>query len=377
MKLSLPIHILTGMVFSCCAQSFCLGDSIALPGFGRPLIVDDVLIGFRTYKREVIGIKRETGEFLWRFGTSRPPFRLLEAGKDSVAAVQFDTISILDAQTGLRKATLHVDGFTFGVSSDRSVYCWNTNGAITSYDLLSGKELWRTTYGGENSNILYPQHAGNLILLASTAREGISTSGLGGAIRVSPVKNEIACLNATDGSELWNERISLSEGNQWLIHFVSNDESRTIWCTPNCLRILDSQTGEILLRWDSPFDISSATFWKEDRIVVYLGGIGAESQLLHIISVPEFDTVKRYTVNQTGVSRIETVSDVLLVSRLDQSVGVDLRNGITLWEKKGRRFAPYQGSLYFGGYHGGMNVLGVCDPTTGNEKVLYESSSKN
>jgi hypothetical protein len=188
--------------------------------------------------------------------------------------------------------------------------------------------------------------------------------------------NLIACLSATKGASLWKESVPLSNKGFGVHLQISAGKKWLLCTTDNALRLVDNTSGKVMRWWRSDEDVDGADFWGEELIAVCLGGIGAETRTIQILNISDFKLVSRFEVDAREVSATQVIGDVIILHSLYRNIGVDLRSQKLVWRKGQRHSTVKDGLLYFGEHVPNKRVLGVCDPKTGDDTVIYSETLK-
>lgn len=358
----------------------CSATSIVFPAFGAPLVMDDAIIVHHTYGEQVVCLDRASGVVRWRTKTKDPIWSIICMESNRVAAVCADKLVEIGTSRGKILKSEDVGGAFFGRTLDGNLLSITRGGNIlcSSAPLLTpGRRMWERRCGEKSSNVM-PGVADNFIFLALSPRE-ITEQWDGKSKSVMATgTNMIACLSAKTGSSLWTEPVPLSGNGLGVQLQVSVGRKWLLCTTDNDLRLLDRTSAAVINRWHSREEIDGADFYHDGQIAVCFEGIGETTKTIRIFDVPDFKPAGEFTVDATEVASTRVVGDVMVLSSLYRNIGVNLRTQKLLWQKGQRDCTEHDGLLYFGEHaDNNKRVLGVCDPQTGHDTIIYSEIIEN
>ena len=169
----------------------------------------------------------------------------------------------------------------------------------------------------------------------------------------------------------------LSKAGFGVVGQVIEGDKHLLCVTDNAIRVLDKATGNELRRYESSLDIDGADYWGSLRIAICLGGVGKGSRTIQVIDSADFRVLSEFKISKAEVAYVEVVGDVLLLGALYRNMGVDLLKEEVIWEVGQWHKRIHDNLIYYGKHHydedtkKGYRVLGVCDPVTGEQEILY------
>lgn len=344
----------------------CRANSIVFPAFDRPLVLGDRVIAHHTYGDHMVCIGKKDGTVLWRMKASTPIQRIYPTKSNHFLVVQNEKVSVIDSGSGHVVAAQNIPGSFFGCSGDDRLFYHRRNGMIRCRALDTGKEIWKFHCRERKSNIV-PLLLDDFVFLSVSPRRIVGAS-------ISKGVNQLICLSSKDGAKIWKESLPLSKAGFGVHSQVSSGPKWLLCTTDNVLRLLSKDSGKVLHQWNSEDDIDGAAFLSQDRVVVCLGGVGAKTRVIRVLNIPNFKLRSQFRVRAER-SSLRAVGDVLVLNSLYRSIGVNLVSERKIWEKGQRHYTVAEGMLYFGEHNNSqsdpLRVLGICDPKTGRDTVIY------
>ena len=372
MKMTM-IRALIGLL---AGHSVCMATSIVFPAFGTPLVTDDAIFAHHTYGERLVCLDRKSGAVRWQIKATAPIRSVCCVDSNRIAAVHADKLSMIDTSRGTNLKTHDIAGVLFGRSTDGNILSLTSNHTVVCSDHDTGRRIWKHQCREQNSNVMAKIVADDLIFLAFSPRsitrlwdkrEWVTMKGT----------NLVACLSAKAGTPLWREPVALSTKGFGVHLQISAGQKWLLCTTDNALRLLDRKSGKVLSRWRSEEDMDGADFWDDDLIAVCFGGIGANTRTIRILNAPDFTRIAEFAVDAIEVASVQVVGDVMVLHSLYRNIGVDLRSQKVIWRKGQRHYTVKNGLLYFGEHADKKRVLGVCDPKTGRDTVIYSEIVEN
>ena len=348
----------------------CMATSILFPAFNAPLITDNEIIAHHTYGKEIICLDKTSCIVRWKIYAKDPIQSIFRVDSNMIAVIHAETASIIDVSQGTTLKEMEIPGSMFGKSKDNHILSITIDDLLTCSDLNTGKLIWKRPCRVDKSNLM-PLIVDDLIFL-SYSPSTITTHSDSNGERVSiEGTNLIACHSAKDGTAFWREPVLLSNmGFAMLPQAVYS--SQWILCTAgNTLRLIDRVSGGVLFQKHFEDDVDGADFWMTDRIAVCFGGIGANTRTIRVLNANNFDIVFEFSVDAMEVANVDVVGHILILNSLYRNIGVDLRSQKIVWEKGQRHYTVQDGLLYFGESANNQRILGICNPTTGTDRVIY------
>lgn len=352
------------------------------PAFDAPLVQGNNFFANYLYGNDLICFDMSIQSVRWRTKLSKPIFKIWRGKTNEIIVVHGENISSVNSCNGQIYFTKRVGRFAFGVNEvfginekDYLYYQIKTNDIICA-SYRTGIELWR--YRADLSDsFMTPSLLEKFVFLC------INPSRL--SIGLNPTEseripkkgfNKLTCLSTSNGAQLWEEKLLLSKvgfGSQ--LH-LSSGPQYYLCVTENVLRLIEKNSGKVVKQWESQGeDIDGADFWKQDYVVVCLGGIGSRDRTIRVLNINDFSVYSEFRINAMEVASVKVVGDTLILESLYRNSGVDLLSGKKTWETRQWHYNVNDGEIFFGEYdvkYGiPLRILGKCDPTTGNRKILY------
>jgi hypothetical protein len=371
----IKMRFIGGITVLLAVSSVCMATSIIYPAFDSPLIVDEIIVAHHTYGKQVIGLDRSTRAVRWSLTAKFPIQRILSLDPNRMIAVHKDAVSVIDIRQGSILKTLDIHGFVFGCSASGNLFSQTKAGMIVYQDLATGRQVWESQHAEPNSNVS-PQLTDGFIFLTFSPRS--ITHHSDGESKRFTMKgtNRVVCLDAKDAKVLWSETVPLSQKGYGVNCQAASGQNGLLCTTDNAVRLLDKKSGAILRQWRIDKDIDGADFWGKDRIVVCLGGIGETRRTIQVRNVSDFALVAEFTAEAQECESITVVGNIIILNSLYRTIGVDLGSKTVVWQKGQRHYTIHDGLLFYGEGIENARILGVCDPTTGNDTILYSEKIK-
>lgn len=350
-----------------------MATSIIFPAFSAPLITDNEIIAHHTYGKEIICLDKTSSNVRWKINANDPIQSIICVDSNRIAVIHAERASLIDVSQGTTLKEKEIPGSMFGKSKDNNILSITIDGLLTCSDLDTGKLIWKRSCRADKSNLM-PLVVDDLIFLSYSPRTITTHSDRNGEWVSIEGTNLVACHSAKDGATIWREPVLLSNmGFGVLPQAVYS--SQWILCTAgNTLRLLDKVSGGVLFQKHFEDDVDGADFWMNDRIAVCFGGIGANTRTIRVLNANNFDIVFEFSVNAMEVADVDVVGHILILNSLYRSIGVDLRSQKIVWEKGQRHYTAQDGLIYFGENANNQRILGICNPTTGTDRVIYSET---
>jgi outer membrane protein assembly factor BamB len=353
-----------------------MATSIVFPAFDAPLVADDVILAHHTSGERLICLDRKTGAVRWQIKATAPIWSTYRVDSNRIAAVHADKVSMIETSRGTSLKTEDIAGVFFGRSTDGYILSKTRNDAVVCSDLDTGKRVWKRQCRERNSNVM-PIIVDDFMFLAFSPRTiSMHSDGKSKGVTMKGT-NLVTCFSAKTGTPLWEEPVPLSRKGFGVHLQVAASQKWLLCTTDNALRLLDRKSGKILSRWRSEEDIDGADFWGDGLIAVCIGGIGASTRTIRTLNASDLTLNAEFAVDAVEVASVKVVGDVMVLHSFYRNIGVDLRSQIVIWRKGQRHCTVQSGLLYFGEHADNKRVLGVCDPKTGRDTVIYSETVEN
>lgn len=364
-------HFAFFFLFTCAVCTACLATSIVFPAFDTPIVIGDLIVAHHTNGDRIIGLDKNMRSVRWTLAVKSNVHQICAVDSNRIIAFHGNIISVIDFQRGIVLKTFDSTGFVVGCSTRNDLLSHTNHGTILCQSLETGRTLWTSQQYEDPKSNADAELIDDFIFLSISPRDITSYLEGENAHVTMTGANMIACLSAKDGHTLWKEKVPLSRAGFGVTSHVASGQNGLLCATDDALRLIDKKSGDILRKWNLDRDLDGAEFWGSDRIVVCLGGIGATKRIIQVRNLSNFDLISEFMVEANECSSIYVVGDVVILDSLYRIIGVDLNKGAVIWKKGQRQYKVHDGLLYYGEKRENNRILGVLDPKTGNDTILY------
>lgn len=353
--------------------------------FDAPIVQEHNLFANYLYGNDLICLDMCTHSVRWRTKLPQPIYKIWSGVTNEIIVAHRQGISSVNNSNGQILFTMDVDGYgfwtVFGFNENGYIYYQVNRHEIACKSYKEDKEIWRFRPDMLGSYYIRPSLSEDFVFLCinpttislrsnAPYKERFATKGL----------NKLICISSSDGSKIWEEALPFSKAGFGSSLHLSSGLQYNLCVTENAIRLIEKNSGEVIKRWESmEEDIDGADFWKQDYIVLCIGGIGSRERTIRVLNIKDFSIYSEFRINAIEVESVKVVGDTLILESLYRNSGVDLLDGKKKWETGQQHYTVKEGDIFFGQHddHYGIpfRIVGRCDPTTGSRKVLYSETA--